>query len=229
MSFFIGSPDWRSVNEGFVAVSHRVQYLVWKEEKSLIITHHRGEMSIIFSVSERRYLYFVLCRCWLALLLLSWCSKELCKEWRPCVVFFHLGMNSISPGARFTEPTRENKDALIRNIRGEKNHCCCEWAEWMPVGGVHVFIKPQWWKKGFVPHSSEKIVFIFWLITHVHRPNISLSSKRYRYLTVFEANVLDITSTHIIHDSFCGKFFDGPFLWCLKKISFLLLNDKTLK
>ncbi len=27
-------------------------------------------------------------------------------------------MNSISPGARFTEPTRENKDALIRNIRG---------------------------------------------------------------------------------------------------------------
>ena len=69
---------------------------------------------------------------------------------------FHLGMNSISPGARFTEPTRENKDALIRNIRGEKNHCCCECPEWMPVGGVHVFIKPQWWKKRFVPHSSEK-------------------------------------------------------------------------
>lgn len=37
-----------------------------------------------------------------------------------CCSFFHLGMNSISPGARFTEPTRENKDALIRNIRGEK-------------------------------------------------------------------------------------------------------------
>lgn len=33
---------------------------------------------------------------------------------------FHLGMNSISLRARFTEPTRENKDVLIRNIRGEK-------------------------------------------------------------------------------------------------------------
>lgn len=29
-------------------------------------------------------------------------------------------MNSVSRRARFTEPTRENKDVLIRNIRGER-------------------------------------------------------------------------------------------------------------
>ena len=57
--------------------------------------------------------------------------------------FYHLGMNSISPGPRFTEPTRENKDALIRNIRREKVSAVvnelygCLWV------GVYVFIKPQ--------------------------------------------------------------------------------------
>lgn len=33
---------------------------------------------------------------------------------------FYLIMNSISLRARFTEATWENKDALIRNIRGDK-------------------------------------------------------------------------------------------------------------
>lgn len=48
-------------------------------------------------------------------------QRVLCEEGRPRVIFlFHLGMNSISQRARFTEPTRENKDVLIRNIRGEK-------------------------------------------------------------------------------------------------------------
>lgn len=42
-----------------------------------------------------------------------------CKEGRPpCYFLFHLSMNSISLRARFTEPTRGNKDVLIRNIRG---------------------------------------------------------------------------------------------------------------
>lgn len=53
----------------------------------------------------------------------------LCKEGRPpCYFLFHLFMNSISPRARFTEPTRGNKDVLIRNIRGggEKCFLCCE-------------------------------------------------------------------------------------------------------
>lgn len=76
-------------------------------------------MSIIFNVSERQYLC---CLLELNLLpLLSSCSKELCKEWRPCCFLSsRYSMNSISLGARFTEPTRENKDALIKNNRGEK-------------------------------------------------------------------------------------------------------------
>lgn len=50
-----------------------------------------------------------------------------------CYFSFHVGMNSVSCRARFTEPTRENKDVLIRNIRRARavafvNGSDCGWA-----------------------------------------------------------------------------------------------------
>lgn len=67
-------------------------------------------------------------------LILSFKRPHQCKdEDALCYFSFHLGMNSVSRRARFTEPTRENKDVLIRNIRRERaiayvNGSDCGWA-----------------------------------------------------------------------------------------------------
>lgn len=87
-----------------MALLHYSMYLIEYKKKTLLMY-----IGIIFSAVSNLVQFF------------SHCSKRFCKESRPCVfLFFLLGMNSISRGARFTEPTRENKDALIRNIRGER-------------------------------------------------------------------------------------------------------------
>ena len=64
-------------------------------------------------------------------------------------------------------------------------------------------------KREFVPYSSDKIVFIFWVITDMHHPNISvlLSSRRYRYLNVFEPRlcVFDFTFVTVFMSHSVGK------------------------
>lgn len=88
----------------------------------------------------------------------------------------------------------------------------------MPVGGVYVFIKPPWRKKKneFVPYSSDKIVFIFRLITDMHYPNISLSlSTRINlYLKICcPTSAFDITSVIVFMTQASGNcqffFFCG--------------------
>lgn len=67
-------------------------------------------------------------------LILSFKHPHQCKDGDAlCYFSFHLAMNPVSRRARFTEPTRENKDVLIRNIRRERaiafvNGSDCGWA-----------------------------------------------------------------------------------------------------
>ena len=91
----------------------------------------------------------------------------------------------------------------------------------MPVGGVYVFIKPPWRKKKneFVPYSSDKIVFIFRLITDMHYPNISLSlSTRINlYLKICcPTSAFDITSVIVFMTQASGNCQFFFFLRCLK-------------
>lgn len=74
--------------------------------------------SVILIVLEWQYLHFVAGT--KSATAFFFTLEKIVQGGKALCCFFHLGMNLISPGARFTEPTRENKDALIRNIRGKK-------------------------------------------------------------------------------------------------------------
>lgn len=87
-----------------------------------------------------------------------------------------------------------SSDALIRNIRGEKVIAVvnelyeCLWVEYTSL------LSRSNGKREFVPYSSDRIVFIFWLITNsMHGPNISFSleSEYFWILYVFEATFME--------------------------------------
>lgn len=81
------------------------------------MSHFKKTKRFIISTSVPTRHTFLLLFCWYPPLALLHYPRRASMEGgkAPC---FHLSMNSISLGARFTEPARGNKDVLIRNIRG---------------------------------------------------------------------------------------------------------------
>lgn len=95
---------------------------------------------------------------------------------------FHLGMNSVSRRAWFTEPTRENKDVLIRNIRGERAVAFVNEPGWGWAAAVIKLKKKK--KSTYGDDCSEKNSWIFqvpWWYSHQYLNKIDFGIHKWYF------------------------------------------------